>query len=201
MESGEPPPLVILLHGRGAWASTIFSIEGLLDPQFHIIAIQAPYPSAIGGFEWFPPLEDAGGTEIADTTRFDDVERLLTSEIASHIERTGSAHAPLFLWGFSQGAAMALIVGLRGIIRTKGIVPMSGFLPSPIRAWKQWNTDTSVLLAHGTNDEVLSTESSRSTQAFLESKHIPVEYHEYKGRHKMSLEAIAYIDHWMKRLV
>lgn len=196
---GAAPPLVILLHGRGAWAKTIFSIEGLLDPRFHVIAIQAPYPSAIGGFEWFHPLEDAGGNEIADATRFDESESLLTREIQSHIERTGSSPAPLFLWGFSQGAAMALIVGLRGKLQITGMVPMSGFLPSPIRRWKQWNKNTSVLLAHGTNDEVLSTESSKKTQAFLESKGIPVEYYEYKGRHKMTLDSIAYINNWIAK--
>ncbi len=191
------PPLVILLHGRGAWAKTIFSIEGLLDPRFHVIAIQAPYPSAIGGFEWFHPLEDAGGNEIADATRFDESERLLTREIEAHIERTGSAQSPLFLWGFSQGAAMALIIGLRGTVNATGIVPMSGFLPSPVREWKHWNTDLRVLLAHGTNDEVLSVESSKNTQAFLESKGIAAEYYEYKGRHKMTLDSIAYINNWI----
>jgi len=191
------PALVILLHGRGAWAKTIFSIEGLLDPRFHVISIQAPYPSAIGGFEWFHPLAETGDSEIADATRFDESERLLTREIESHIERTGSAQAPLFLWGFSQGAAMALIVGLRGKLQVTGMVPMSGFLPSPIKRWKQWNTKTRVLLAHGTNDEVLSVESSLNTQSFLESKGIPVEYYEYKGRHKMTLDSIAYINNWI----
>lgn len=191
------PPLIVLLHGRGAEAKTIFSIEGLLDPRFHIISIQAPYPSAIGGYEWFHPQEETGSSEIADAARFDESERLLTREIQSHIERTGAFRAPLFLWGFSQGAAMALIVGLRGKLPITGIVPMSGFMPSPIKRWKQWNTNVRVLLAHGTNDEVLSTESSLNTQSFLKSKGVPVEYYEYRGRHKMTLDSIAYINNWI----
>lgn len=194
-------PLLILLHGRGAEAKTIFSIQGMLDPRFHVIAITAPYASSIGGYEWFQTQTEAGDGEIEDAGRFGDAEAQLTSNIEQHIERLNAKSLPLFIWGFSQGAAMALIVGLRGTIKTTGIIPMSGFLPSPIvNRWKHWNTSIHALIAHGSNDEVLSTETSHYTQAFLESKGIPTEYYEYKGPHKMSLTAIAHINEWILRL-
>ena len=194
-------PLVILLHGRGAEAKTIFSIQGLLDPRFHVIAITAPYHSAIGGYEWFEPHSDAGEKEIEDAERFGDAEAQLTADIERHLERLNAKSWPLFLWGFSQGAAMALILGLRGSIKVTGIVPMSGFLPSPVvNRWKQWNTSIHALLAHGSNDEVLPASASRQTQAFLESKGVPTEYFEYKGPHKMSLTAIAHINGWIVHL-
>ena len=198
--SDKNPPLVILLHGRGAEAKTIFSIQGLLDPQFHVIAITAPYSSSIGGHEWFHPNPRAGDEEIDDAERFDDAEKILTNDIKLHIERLNAEKSPLFIWGFSQGAAMSLIIGLRGEINVKGIVPMSGFLPSPIRKWNRWNSDIHVILSHGSNDEVLLPETSRHTQAFLESIGVPSEYYEYKGPHKMSLNAIAHINDWMKQL-
>ena len=193
------PPVVFLLHGRGAEAKTIFSIQGMLDPRFHVIAMTAPYDSAVGGYEWFQPTsETQGNTEIEDAERFGDSEAMLTEDIERHIERINAKRSHIFLWGFSQGAAMSLIVGLRGTIKPTGIVPMSGFLPSPIvDRWKQWNTTLHVLLAHGTNDEVLPIASSRMTEAFLESKGIPVEFVEYKGPHKMSLTAIAKINEWI----
>jgi phospholipase/carboxylesterase len=198
--SDAKPPLIVLLHGRGAEAKTIFSIQGLLDPRFHVVAITAPYPSSIGGFEWFHPNPRAGDEEIDDAERFDDAEKILTNDIKLHIERLNAEKSPLFLWGFSQGAAMSLIIGLRGEIKVTGIVPMSGFLPSPIRKWNRWNSDIHVILSHGSNDEVLLPETSQHTQAFLESIGIPSEYYEYKGPHKMSLNAIAYINNWMKHL-
>jgi phospholipase/carboxylesterase len=197
---GDPAPLVILLHGRGAEAKTIFSIQGLLDSRFCVIAITAPYPSSIGGFEWFHSNPRAGDEEIDDAERFDDAEKILTNDITLHIKRLNAEKSPLFLWGFSQGAAMSLIIGLRGEIKVKGIVPMSGFLPSPIRRWKNWNTNVHVLLAHGSRDEVLSPETSRNTQRFLESIGIAAEYQEYNGPHKMSLTSIAYINNWIKQL-
>jgi phospholipase/carboxylesterase len=193
-------PLIFLLHGRGAEAKTIFSIQGLLDPRFHVIAITAPYPSSIGGYEWFHPNPHVGNEEIDDAERFDDTEKILTNEITLHIERLNAEKSPIFIWGFSQGAAMSLIIGLRGKIKVTGIVPMSGFLPSPIKRWNQWNTNVRVLLAHGSRDEVLPAETSRNTQRFLQSIGIAAEFQEYNGPHKMSLTSIAYINTWIKQL-
>ena len=99
-------PLVILLHGRGAEAKTIFSIQGLLDSRFCVIAITAPYPSLIGGFEWFHPNPHAGNEELDDAERFDDTEKILTNDIKLHIERLNAEKSPLFIWGFSSGAAI-----------------------------------------------------------------------------------------------
>ncbi len=198
--ASDTSPLLILLHGRGAYAKTIFSIEGLLDPRFHILAIQAPYSSAIGGFEWFHPMPEAGLNEIEDAERFEEVEGMLTDDLSCHIQRTHLESAPLFLWGFSQGAAMSLILGLRGVVKPTGIVPMSGFLPRPIKQWGKWNTHVRVLLAHGSQDEVLATGSSKSAQTFLQSIGVPTDYYEYKGRHKMTLESIAFVNNWLLQL-
>jgi phospholipase/carboxylesterase len=189
-------PLLILLHGRAAEAKTIFSIEGLLDPRFYIIAIRGTYESEIGGYEWFHP-DKARSDEINDAERFDESENLLTKEIQEHIDRISVDPNNLFLWGFSQGAAMSLILGLRGIIHPKGVVPMSGFLPSPVRQWERWNTKGEYLLVHGTNDEVLPVTTSLDAKDFLESKGIHATYHEYRGRHKMTLDSIAFINQWI----
>jgi predicted esterase len=88
-------PLVFLLHGRGAEAKTIFSIQGLLDPRFCVIAITAPYASSIGGYEWFHPNSHVGNEEIDDAERFDDTEKILTNDITLHIERRKIAGIPL----------------------------------------------------------------------------------------------------------
>jgi phospholipase/carboxylesterase len=191
-----PAPLLILLHGRGAEAKTIFSIEGLLDPRLHIIAIRGTYESAIGGYEWFWDPE-VRNVEIQDADRFTESENLLTENIQHHITRTQTDPQNLFLWGFSQGAAMSLILGLRGHVKPKGVVPMAGFLPTPVTKWETWETHSKYLLAHGTNDEVLPTDTSKRAKDFLTSKGIAAEYYEFKGRHKMTMDAIGYVNKWI----
>src|SRR5438093_12920395 len=96
-----PSPLLILLHGRGAEAKTIFSIEGLLDPRLHVIAIRGTYESAIGGYEWFWDPE-VRNIEIQDADRFTESENLLTENVQYHLTRTQIDVQNLFLWGFSQ---------------------------------------------------------------------------------------------------
>ena len=194
------PPLLVLLHGRAAEAKTILSIEGLLDPRLCVVAIRGTYESDKGGYEWFHPEEQGGNDEISDAERFDESEQLLINDIQQHLSRLPVDPANLFLWGFSQGAAMALILGLRGIIKPKGVVPMSGFLPSPIKHWNNWDNHAEYLFVHGTNDEVLPPETSHAAKDFLESKGIRTDYYEYRGRHKMSLDSIAYVNRWIENL-
>jgi phospholipase/carboxylesterase len=200
------PPLLVLLHGRAAWAKTIFTIEGLLDPRFHIVAFQAPFMSEKGGFEWFKPEEKAAAATATtepggngEMGRFAEAEKLLTNEIAQYISQHMLDDRNVFLWGFSQGAGMSLILGLRGILKPKGVVPMAGFLPAPVKAWNAFDTHSKYLLVHGTNDEVLPTSSSLSALKFLLTHGIRAEYHEYRGRHKMTLDSIAYINNWLRK--
>jgi phospholipase/carboxylesterase len=196
-ENGKPP-LVILLHGRAAEAKTIFSIEGLLDPRFHIVAFQAPFESALGAYEWFRPEEKEQRRELWEGDRFSAAEQQLTQDIPFYLSQAEVDPTKLFLWGFSQGAAMSLILGLRGVIKPKGVVPMAGFLPSPIKRWESVDRHAKYLLVHGTNDEVLPTASSLSALKFLLEHGVRAEYHEYRGRHKMTLDSIAYINNWLR---
>ena len=193
------PPLLVLLHGRAAEAKTIFSIEGLLDPRFHIVAFQAPFTSELGGFEWFRPEEKEQRRELWQGDRFSDAEKQLTESIPDYVSRSGVDPSRIFLWGFSQGAAMSLILGLRGVLRPLGVVPMAGFLPSPIKQWPTLDKHAKYLLVHGTNDEVLPTSSSLSALKFLLEHGLSAEYHEYRGRHKMTLDSIAYINNWLMK--
>jgi phospholipase/carboxylesterase len=194
-QQSENPPLVMLIHGRAAEAKTIFSIEGLLDPTFHVIAISAPFKSALGGLEWFRPPEPIPG-EVHDAQQFEEAERLLTADVESHMARVGAKR--VILWGFSQGAAMALILGLRGRIKPTGVIPMCGFLPTGVRTWSEWDVSPKFLVYHATEDEVLPTQRSKDVVTFLEEKGASAEYAEYKGRHKMTLDSIRYVNEWIK---
>jgi phospholipase/carboxylesterase len=197
IESISDRPLLILLHGRAAEAKTIFSIEGLLDPRFHVVAIRGTYESELGGYEWFRPEASVRSDEIHDAVRFEESERLLTADIARHVKVHSADPSKLFFWGFSQGAAMSLILGLRGVLRPSGVVPMAGFLPSPVKRWERWDTSAKYLFVHGTNDEVLPPETSLKGMEFLQSIGAQCEYHEYRGRHKMTLDSIGYVNQWL----
>jgi phospholipase/carboxylesterase len=152
-----------------------------------------------GGFEWFRPEEKQPSEQIENPERFSEAERLLSEEIPNFTSSHNLAGSPLMLWGFSQGAAMSLILALRGSLKPKAVVPMAGFLPSPVKRWESVDTSARYLLVHGTNDEVLPTASSLTALKFLLQHGIRAEYHEYRGRHKMTLDSIAYINTWLRK--
>jgi phospholipase/carboxylesterase len=188
-EPGEnKAPMLVLLHGRKAHAKTIFSIEGLLDARLHVCALQAPYPIE-GGFEWVQN-HDYSNTESQDMIA--ETIRMLVAERQVDPER-------LFLLGFSQGAAMTILMSLNGMLKVRGAVPMGGFLPKIVRSWEKFSTETKFYFAHGDNDEEVPISRSIDANQFLLDHGIQSEFHEYKGRHKMSLSSLREIDEWLKK--
>ena len=195
--SDRPSALLIMLHGRAAKAETIFSVEGLLDPGFHIISIRGTYPSPKGEFEWFLPYDYEHPLESFGEVQFKDSENILTEMILRIMEDTGTNKEKLFLMGFSQGAAMCYILSLRGKIKPRGVIPMSGFFPRPIIKWESLDTSAQYLVTHGTEDEVLPASESIFAHEFLTSKGISSEYYAYKGRHKMTIPLLKHTSTWI----
>lgn len=197
-EQSELKPLMVMLHGRANYAKTIFTIEGLLDPRFTVLAIQAPFVSEKGGFEWFKPNEAGRSDEISEASRFQESEERLTEQIERMRNERGLRDSPLYLLGFSQGAAMCFLLGLRGELGARRVVPMSGFLPQPVKTWPTLDPKAKYLITHGTEDEVLPPDVSIRAKDHLVSRGIDAQYYEYRGRHKMSLSCLHHVNAWLK---
>jgi phospholipase/carboxylesterase len=192
------PPLLVLLHGRDAYAETIFSVEHLLPKSFHIVSIRASYKSPREGYEWFKPYDYDHPIESFSEEHYAESVELATSTIASIMEEKQIDKDRLFLLGFSQGAAMCYFLGLEGKLKPKGVVPMSGFFPRPIEQWPSLNTSAKYLVTHGTEDKVLSTSESKHGVEFLRHHGMVAEYYEYKGRHKMTLPLLKHVREWLE---
>jgi phospholipase/carboxylesterase len=191
------PPLLVLLHGRDAFAETIFSVEHLLPASFHVISIRATYKSPREGFEWFKPYDYDHPIESFSEEHYSESVALTTEMIRKLTNEKPIDKYNIFLLGFSQGAAMCHFLSLGEELPIKGVVPMSGFFPRPIEKWTTINTKPQFLISHGTEDKVLGKEESIYAFNFLHSKGISAEYYEYKGRHKMTLPLLSYISKWL----
>jgi phospholipase/carboxylesterase len=190
-------PVIIMLHGRAAKAETIFSVEGFLDPSFHIISIRGTYESPKGDYEWFLPYDYDHPLESFSEDHFSASEEILTNMILQLLQTKKISEKQVFLLGFSQGAAMSYILSLRGNIKPRGVIAMSGFFPRPIMQWKSFNSSPKFLITHGTQDETLPASESIFADEFLSSKGISSEYYEYKGRHKMTPVVLDRVNNWI----
>jgi phospholipase/carboxylesterase len=135
--AGQATGLVVLLHGHRSNGDDLIHLARQVQPVLPEVAFAAPDgPQAIGaGRRWFeltsadPAVIWRGAVGARPSLdRFLDAER----------DRLGITDEQIVLVGFSQGALMALHVGLRRPALA-GIVGYAGFLAGPEREGADWS--------------------------------------------------------------
>lgn len=178
----KPDSIVVLVHGYGsngedllalgsAWASFL--------PNTLFVAPDGPEKSEINplGNQWFglgdwDPTKRLTKTQIA---RMVNDLQALTPSFNEYLDGLLKTHGlppeKLALVGFSQGAMVALHIGLHRPL-CAGIIAYSGaFLEDPNEEKK---VRPPVLLIHGTEDELLSPTFSKIAEGHLQHHHVPV---------------------------
>jgi phospholipase/carboxylesterase len=171
-EPSEPsprPPLLVLLHGVGADEQDLLPLAGAMAPRFFCACVRAPYEAEPMGYSWYamdwrthPPTFDLAQAEESRAA----VAALLPELPARH----GSDPARTFLFGFSQGAAIALAVALTRPELVRGaVIHSGGMLPGIAEriAPPQALAHVEVLVLHGTDDEVVPVERGRRMRDLL----------------------------------
>jgi len=166
---------IILLHGWGADADDLLPIgKEIINNsciEFELISLQAPTSRSNDmGRQWyslFPPNWNEAG--IAVNQLIETLKELDENKIS--LQKT-------VLLGFSQGAAMALNVGLK--LDLGLVISCSGY-PHP--NWYPIKNNP-VLLSHGLKDEVVPVKASREILKMLEnSSNSNCELYEYDCSH------------------
>jgi len=176
----EPMPTVIVMHGRGADAHDLADLAPMLDtaPGCRFIFPNAPRPWEASpgmtfGWTWFdgwPPEPASLAASRESLLHFID-------EVKTRYPTT-----KLVLAGFSQGAMMALDVGLRS--DAAAIVVMSGGLYElPPQVSRR-----PIFIGHGTLDDVVPVANARRARLVLEEHGFDVDYHEYPMGHQIVME-------------
>jgi phospholipase/carboxylesterase len=153
----KPGRLVILLHGVGADGHDLIGLAPYFQivlPDALFVSPNAPYPFDMApfGYQWFslkdmsPPARLAGCQRAAPI-----LDRFIDDKLAE----SGLSEADAALVGFSQGAMMALYVGLRRRRPLAGIVGYSGMLVGRELLADAIRSRPPVLLVHGDADQVV----------------------------------------------
>jgi phospholipase/carboxylesterase len=171
---GKATQLVVLLHGLGADGADLVDLAPSWAhalPHAAFVAPHAPEPYVEGGFgrQWFALWDrsDASRAAGADAARV-----WLDAFIDAELARLGVSDYALM--GFSQGAMMALHVGLRRKLAPKAILAFSGRLIAADRLGEIAN-HAPVLLVHGEADEVVPAADSRAAASALIAAGVPVQ--------------------------
>jgi len=136
--------------------------------------------------------EDANGIYDSQTK----IEELITQQIDQGIK---ADH--IFLGGFSQGGAIALLTGLKYEKQLAGIISLSGYLPLAHSAEKNiYEKNISklpIFLGHGTIDSVVPIVLGEKSKSILEELGYPIDWHTYHMAHQVSLQEIQDIQRWI----
>jgi thioredoxin 1 len=191
--------LLLLLHGYGADERDLGGLLPYLDPDGHFATVLPRGPiEAAGtpGFSWFPLGAD-GFDAAAFTDALDQVDALVDEQC----EELGFARDQAVLGGFSQGAGLALALGLRAGASTRpaGVLALSPFSPPREIVPFDWDAATSVpvLLQHGTEDPMIPVSRSRELAAELADHGVPVVFSEYPMGHQVAMESVEQAHGWL----
>ena len=130
--------------------------------------------------------------DTVETTR-QSIDALISGETTA---------SQIVLAGFSQGAAMALHVGLRQTTPIAGILMMSGYLleseahPCPIKSY-----DIPITILHGSEDSVVPLQAAKDSLTALSTAGFQPSFKAYEGmEHSVCDEEIQDVYAWLDSL-
>lgn len=177
IQGEKPQGLVVILHGYGASGDNLISLgyewQGML-PTLDFVAPNEIYPwegGMFGGYQWFSLID-------WDTKRIEGELDLIRPKLITYLNdelsKRGLTFKDLVLVGFSQGAVLALDLGLHGNEAPAGIMAYSG---GYISSKDIQDVNVPVLLIHGAEDEVLVSDSSLMAHTALQNAGVVSQLH------------------------
>lgn len=175
LSCGKATYLVVLLHGRGADGDDMIDIAlnwQPIIPKAEFLAAHAPFPceNLARGRQWFN-VEDRSPDKIFAGIRA--TAPLLDAFLDELLAKRRLDDSRLALVGFSQGAMMALHIGLRREKQIAGVVAFSGALHGVEALAAEVHSRPPVLLVHGEDDAVVPFSSLAQAKSALEGAGVP----------------------------
>jgi phospholipase/carboxylesterase len=191
------PPLLILLHGRGADEDDLFALAPAIDSRIAVASLRAPLPTDEGGYTWSEsrtPGRYIGESLRASLTWF---QAWLDSLAKGRAESQD-----VYLLGFSAGMAMASALALDEPARYAGAIVLSGTLPfdTDLPMTKDRLAGVPVFYGHGSFDRVIPADLvTRSARYLRESSGARLETHTYPIAHEISDAEVRDINAWLAK--
>ena len=158
--SGQTRSVVLFLHGYGADGADLLGLADPLGPHMRdttFIAPDAPENCAGNpmGFQWFPIPWLDGSSEGEMVAGVEAATADVDAFIDQMLAQEGIGPDQLIVFGFSQGAMVALRVLSRRAAPVAGLVACSGRLLEPESFAATVVSRPPVLLMHGDQDEMV----------------------------------------------
>jgi phospholipase/carboxylesterase len=181
---------MLLLHGYTGDERVMWALDSVIPADFLVASLRGIHPTPLGGFQW---IRSSSG-KAADFTEYDEGVRAIAA-VYREIGQEFEISSPVFVMGFSQGAATAFAVASQGGIPVRGVIALAGYLPSGKLNTGEWD----VFWGHGSRDEMVPVERARNDVNRLSGAGIEVQYCEADVGHKLGAECTRGLGTWLAR--
>ncbi|MDQ7744748.1 alpha/beta hydrolase [Hydrogenophaga pseudoflava] len=210
-----PTATLIVLHGLGSDGQDFAPLVKELDLSsagpVRFVFPNAPLRTvSIGDGEpvraWYDPRPVAAESG-AVSTQDEEGLRASCEVVQALIDREAARGMPpghVVLLGFSQGAVLTLMAGLRAPQRLAGLVVLSGYLPLSIATEAEAsaaNRDVPIFMAHGRQDPVVSPQRAESSRDKLLRMGYDIAWHDYPMGHEISPKELHDLNGWLSALL
>lgn len=185
--------LMIILHGRGdSSRGFTFLPEYLAIEEMNYLLLDAP-DDYYDGFSWYElPPNQLEGIVYSSGMLADTLDALFEEEFNADES---------FIFGFSQGSLLTFEFGARYEKVLAGYLAISGYIYDPDNLLKEMNQDVKSshwLCTHGTYDNVLPYNISKSQIETLQNGGFDITFKSYEKAHNIDQEELAMIAAWIK---
>ncbi len=191
-------PIVVLMHGFGASSRDLAPLASAINARGYIYAFpQAPIEMRMGlggiGYAW-APISGEGIKESINNSKV-----LINRFLDELLNLYGNQDTKVVLGGFSQGAMMALEVGLARPGLITGIISCSGWMNTyALDDLNDIDIQQELFIGHGSLDDIVPIEKSIETVEKLSSKGYSTKFQEYDIAHEISHVEISDISAWLQ---
>ena len=182
---GKKYPVIFAMHGRGSNEIDIVSLLQVLKEDYIIIGIRGALVLN-SGFQYFT-IKSIGNP---DMDSLEDAVESLEKFIAEAPKEYPIDPSRQFLFGFSQGAILAMALSLKMGDNIKGIAALNGYIPKQFKekyAGKSLH-GSSVFIAHGERDQIFPLSIGQENYDYFSEKTENVTYKVYPIGHSVSQE-------------
>lgn len=202
-EGDGPHPTVVALHGWGASAMDLLGLAPYLaGGRFLVLCPQGRIEVPLGpmvGYGWFPLTMGAPPDPSTFAAGVDDATRFIDAAVRRYPVDPNK----LVVLGFSQGGVIAYALALREPARFAGLAALSSWLPEPVAPTLAAGTydRLSVLVHHGTSDDLIDVARGRESVERLRSLRVPITYREFDMGHEINADSLADVSTWLENKI
>ncbi len=204
VQGSDAERLLLLIHGYGADERDLGGLLPYLDQdgRFAVVLPRGPVAApGTPGFAWYEFGGEPEDRAVAYAAARARLDALLDEQCAA----LGFARDQAVVGGFSQGAGLALGIGLGHSDQPhpRAVLAMSPAVPSMDALDLDRNAAGAVpvLIQHGTHDPLIPVKMSRATARELQHRRVPVVWREYAMEHNVTLDSLRDARTWLAQVL